>query len=159
MCKCNNFIEGPWKACRCIHVTYCALPVGCQSALLAILYKTILCGPMWSIFTTQYALSYCVVCSIHILTSLQPDNQPAKHNTACFSTFATNLEHSVCTGTIVLVFLWSSRIMDYCGLGDPLSPVAKGIKQAVRNRCLNVSCPVSRWSLCFIQLPPFCAGI
>ena len=31
-------------------------------------------GPMWSIFTTKYAFSYCVVCSLHTLCSLQSDN-------------------------------------------------------------------------------------
>ena len=58
---------------------YCALQVGCQSALPVTLHKTILPGPMWSIFNTQYAFSYCVVSSLHTLCSLQPDNQPAKH--------------------------------------------------------------------------------
>ena len=53
---------------------YCALQVGCQSALPATVHKTILCCPMWSIFTTKYAFSYCVVCSLHTLcltTNLQ----------------------------------------------------------------------------------------
>ena len=39
---------------------------------------------LWSnveYFTSKYAFSYCVVCSLHTLCSLQPDNQPAKHNT------------------------------------------------------------------------------
>ena len=52
------------------NIVYCALQVGCQSALPATLHKTILCGPF----------SYCVVCSLHALCSLQSDNQPAKHN-------------------------------------------------------------------------------
>ena len=38
---------------------------------------------LWCIFTTKYAFSYCVVCSLHTLCSLQPDNQPAKHNISC----------------------------------------------------------------------------
>ena len=82
-------------------VSYCALQVGCQSALPATLHKTILCGPMWSIFTTEYAFSYCVVCSLHTLCSLQPDNQPAKHNNLI--AFPSSLERilsSICRGAV-----------------------------------------------------------
>ena len=73
--KSMNFPQAfPIVLCRL--VVKSALPV----ALPVTLHKTILHGPMWSIFTTKYAFSYCVACSLHTLCSLQPDNQPAKHS-------------------------------------------------------------------------------
>ena len=48
------------------NVRYCALQIVCQSAMQATLHKTI--------------HRDCVGCSLHTLCSLQPDNQPAKHN-------------------------------------------------------------------------------
>ena len=40
--------------------TYCALQVGCQSALPATLHKTILCGPMWS-QSMHFPIVWCAV--------------------------------------------------------------------------------------------------
>ena len=52
---------------------YCALQVGCQSALPAILHKTILCGPMWSIspLSMHFPIVWCVV-YIHFAACMQP---------------------------------------------------------------------------------------
>ena len=45
------------------NLLYCALQVGCQSALQATLHKTKLCGPMWSIFTSSmhFPIVWCAV--------------------------------------------------------------------------------------------------
>jgi hypothetical protein len=56
--------------------------VHCQS-FCTTQYSVVQCRVKYIILTTKYALSYCVVCSLHTLCSLQPDNQPAKHNTSC----------------------------------------------------------------------------
>ena len=58
--RCWHVVLVPIQLSNC-RICYCALQVGH-------LHK-ILCGPMWSIFTTEYAFSYCVVCSLHTLCS------------------------------------------------------------------------------------------
>ena len=62
-------------------------------------------GSMWSIFTTECLFSYCVVCSFTYTLQLQPDNQPAKHNTETPHQCTSGKEHSLhyypmhtCTG-------------------------------------------------------------
>ena len=68
-----SFVQRDWQ-CRTINLQSTqpeCLQVGCQSALPATLHKTILCGQMWSIFTTEYAFSYCVVFSLQLAANLK----------------------------------------------------------------------------------------
>jgi hypothetical protein len=117
------------------------MQVGCRSTLT---HKTILCGPMYS----HHKVYIFLLCGIHFAAcSLKTKAQYRWQNlmelyivfiwitvvsvdcacyTACFSTFATSLGHSVYTGTIVQALSWSSRISGRCRGDETSCTTGKG---------------------------------
>jgi hypothetical protein len=79
---------------------------------------------MWSILTTNYAFSFYVVCSLHTLCSLQPDNnQPMLMEGAstlaltCYvgklQTPLTSIKGALPVKMIMLIVIETSSILTY----------------------------------------------
>ena len=67
---------------------------------------------MGRVFHHKICISYCVGCSLHALCSLQPDNQPAKHNSVT-ADFTCVLNIAFCVRPLTLIDFNTKRALTH----------------------------------------------